>query len=93
MAIPRIETTVLAPEGVVYQGEVLAVTGTNKTGKFSILPNHTRFISLISGPVILHEKKRSAKTIEVKNGVICCRENKVSIFVGLPLAREPEKKR
>ena len=82
MAVPKLNVRVLTPTGVLYEGEVLAVSGTNATGPFAILPQHAQFISLITGPILLHEQQREAKEITLEQGVLACQDNKVEVYAG-----------
>lgn len=84
MAAPLfLETRVLTPEGFLFEGQTLAVSGTNNTGKFAILPGHANFVSIVYDTLLLHTSKHEAQEIMVNNGVLACSNNKVDIYVGI----------
>ncbi len=68
---------------VFYQGKARAISSQNKLGEFSILPEHTNFITMIfnSLSIITPEKKKI--TYQFKRGVLEISEDKVNIFLGL----------
>lgn len=78
-----LKVDVLATEGPLYQGQAIAVSATNATGPFAILPYHANFVSIITGEVFVHETRQKARQIEIKQGVIFCQDNHVQIFAGV----------
>jgi F0F1-type ATP synthase epsilon subunit len=74
----------LTPTQVVFFGEVVSVAAENEEGKFSILPNHANFISVVTGDVIVRQKdSQKLKTLDVQHGIVHCKNNEVSVFGGL----------
>lgn len=84
MASPHVlETKVASPEGVLFEGATVAVSGQNHSGPFAILPGHANFVSIIHDKIVLHTSKSEAQEITIKNGVLACRNNKVDVYVGI----------
>lgn len=80
---PLLETRVLTPDGFLFQGQTLAVSGINNTGKFSILPGHANFVSIVHGTLLLHTSKQEAQEITIEQGVLACSNNKIDVYVGI----------
>lgn len=81
--LPTLRTRVITPEGVLFDGQTIAVSGRNDTGPFSILPGHANFISITYETLILHTGRRAAQEITIQRGVLFCRENQVDVYVGI----------
>lgn len=52
MAIKLLKVLILSPKQIIYEGEALAVSSKNSTGKFDILPQHANFITLVENQPI-----------------------------------------
>ncbi len=78
-----IAITVRNREGVVYEGQVLSVSGKNEVGKFDILPIHENFISLLSGDLNIKESDGRLTSIPVGEGVLKAMANRVEVFLGI----------
>jgi len=73
---------VITPEMVLWEGAVSAVAGTNSEGPFSILPDHTRFITIIlNEPVIFHLPDKKIKEFTYNKAVLVVDNNVVTIYV------------
>lgn len=44
-----ITLAILSPQTVVWEGAVQSITGENADGVFDILPDHARFLTVVSG--------------------------------------------
>ncbi len=80
---PQMDVSVVAPEGVLFEGRAVALSAVNDAGKFDILPEHANFISLIKDNLMIRPDKRHVKEVKLDRGVLMCRNNKVNVFVGL----------
>ncbi len=60
-----------------------SISGTNSVGKFSVLPGHADFFSmLIAGPVeIVNDETVTSFTLE--SGLITVKQNEVYLFVNV----------
>lgn len=73
---------VTSPDAVEWQGEIVAVESSNSEGPFSILPDHTRFITIISGqPVTFFLPDDSTKVFTYEKAVLVAEDNVVTIYV------------
>jgi F0F1-type ATP synthase epsilon subunit len=70
-------------QGVVYEGELYAVTSYNQVGVFDILPEHSNFVSMISKKVILRRVDGRNEEINLEKGVIMVQRNNVKVFLGV----------
>lgn len=66
-----------------FRGKAEAVSSQNKLGKFDILPEHTNFITLIWGTLIIYTPDKKNFTYQFKRGLLEVSENKVNVFLGL----------
>lgn len=73
---------VMTPESVQWQGAISAVESTNSEGPFSIMPDHTRFITIISNqPVTFFLPDDSTKVFHYPEAVLVVDDNSVTIYV------------
>lgn len=69
--------------GVLFEGEVDAVSSVNDKGPFDVLPLHTNFISIITGAVELRHKGQMIKRIPLEQGVLAVREGRAEVYLGI----------
>ncbi len=81
------ELQILSPEQVILDEEVTAVSLKNEVGKFDILPQHTNFISPVQEDIIVWNG-RQRRQINIDQGIVHVKNNKVRIFTGLPNAEK-----
>ncbi len=81
--IDTINVIVRSRQGVVFEGELAAITSYNQVGIFDVLPEHSNFVSMISRKVILRKKDGKNEEINVEKGVIMVQQNKVQVFIGV----------
>jgi F0F1-type ATP synthase epsilon subunit len=70
-------------QGLIFDGELAAVTSYNTVGPFDVLPRHSNFISMINKRLILRQHDGRTDEINLDNGVMMVEENKVYIFLGI----------
>jgi len=70
-------------QGLVFSGELWAVTSYNKAGMFDILPEHANFVSMITNKIILKRDDGKRDEINVEDGVIVVEDDTVKIFIGI----------
>lgn len=75
-------------DGVLFEGEVKAISTQNRVGKYDVLPIHANFISLVNGPVLIYKKDGTTQQINVIDGVIRVVEGRAQVFVGVKAAGE-----
>ncbi|MEK7498159.1 MAG: hypothetical protein AAB656_04560 [Patescibacteria group bacterium] len=78
-----LSVTIRTSDGIVLQEEVKTLSAKNRIGKLDVLQNHANFISLIDQTLILETLKGDRKEIEVNNGILKVRENKIEVFLGV----------
>lgn len=77
-----IHTTIMSPVAQVWETEALSISAENSEGAFDILPDHARFMSLISAaPVTIELPDASSKTFTFENAVLFYEDNKATIYV------------
>lgn len=62
--------TILTPEGVVYQSEVLEVIARTKAGEIGILARHTPLLSILNPGNIVVKKEGYKRSIRATGGII-----------------------
>jgi F0F1-type ATP synthase epsilon subunit len=78
-----LQVIVRSRQGVVFEGELYAVTSYNTKGLFDVLPKHTNFISMIQKKVILRQADGRTDEISLDNGVMLVENNQVTVFLGV----------
>lgn len=72
--------------GVLFEGDVEALTSYNQRGEFDILPLHANFISIIKKEIILHAQKTSQR-LPIETGILTVRNGKVEVYLGILSSR------
>lgn len=76
------QATVITPEAVEWQGDIVAVESQNSEGPFSIMPDHTRFITIISGmPITFFLSDEETKVFNYEEAVLVVDDNSVTVYV------------
>ena len=73
-------------QGLMFEGELFAVSSFNQAGPFDVLPGHTNFISMIKDKLILRRHDGRVEEINVQDGVIMVEGDKVEVFLGITKA-------
>ena len=71
------------PEGLVFGGNVKAISSSNSAGDFDVLAYHTNFISIIKNKLVLHLPDKTEKEIPLDTGILRCYNNIVDIYLGI----------
>lgn len=77
--------TVYNQQGLIFSGEVAALSTNNEVGPLSILPGHANFISIITDQLTVFPESNQPQEIELDRGVLRVFENDVQIYVGVEL--------
>jgi F0F1-type ATP synthase epsilon subunit len=83
MTVRTITAEIRTRNGLVFSGELEALSSVNRVGPFDILPGHTNFVSMIKEKLVLHKQKGERQEIGVENGVMIVEGNKVRVFLGV----------
>ena len=78
-----LQVEVRSRQGLVFAGELHAVSAYNTKGLFDILPEHANFVSMITNKVILRRADGRVDEFNVQDGVVVVEENNVKIFLGI----------
>lgn len=82
-AAEKIHVTVRNRTQILFSDDVKSLTSKNDTGIFDILPEHSNFISLIGGSLIIGKMDGQKQEIPVRNGVIKVKDNAIYCYIDL----------
>lgn len=83
MAKRTLTAEIRSRSGMIFSGELEAVSSVNRVGPFDILPGHTNFVSMIKEKLVLHKGKGEKQELGVEDGVMIVEDNKVRVFLGV----------
>ena len=69
--------------GIIFDGEVRALSTYNAKGLFDVLPTHSNFISVLRKMLILHKTDGSKQEIHLESGIMRVLSGKIEAFVGV----------
>lgn len=69
--------------GILFEGDVDAVSSSNDAGPFDVLPLHANFISIIKEAVEVRYRGQMIKRIPVETGVLAVKEGQTEIYLGI----------
>lgn len=78
----KIKVIVRDRSGVVFDGEVDAVSSANPVGNYDVLPFHSNFITTVSVGVTIHDNGRKIREIPVEKGILRVKSDAVEIYLG-----------
>ncbi len=81
--VPELTVAVHNQDGVIYQGQVKAISSMNNLGPFDILSAHANFITLIKDKLILHHQSGQPQEVPISSGVLECLDSQVNIYLDL----------
>ena len=71
------------PFKIYYEGPAKIVSGTNKIGRFDVLPGHADFFSVMSPGEVVIETEKETVNFAVSGGIIGVRNDEVMLFVNI----------
>jgi F-type H+-transporting ATPase subunit epsilon len=81
--LPLLQTIMVDPNKIIYQGEAVRVFIPTKIGEIALLPYHTPlYTELTQGEVKIEEKNGSNQNFPVEGGIVRVKENTLKILVG-----------
>jgi F0F1-type ATP synthase epsilon subunit len=83
LAAEKIHVIVRNRNQILFNDDVKSLTSKNDTGIFDVLPEHSNFISLIGGSIIIGKLDGQKQEIPVKNGVIKVKDNAIYCYIDL----------
>jgi F0F1-type ATP synthase epsilon subunit len=81
--IQPLQVEVRSRQGLVFSGELQAVSAYNKVGLFDVLSKHANFVSMITNKLILRRTDGRVDEINVEDGVMVVEDNTVKVFLGI----------
>ncbi len=73
-----------SPFEVYFDGDAVSLSAVNETGPFDILPQHHKFLTLLSpSDLIVRLPNGSFKKIAIKRGVMHVKENQTIVFLDI----------
>ena len=79
----KINLTVKSATKILFQGEVAAVSFTNKLGPFDILPNHKNLIALVVEKITIYLDEKRKMELPITRGVVKVASNVAVVYVGI----------
>jgi F0F1-type ATP synthase epsilon subunit len=78
----QMQVVVISPDSVEWQGVATEVESENSEGPFSILPDHTRYITIINNhPITFILPDATTKVFHFKTSVLVVDDNTVTVYV------------
>jgi F0F1-type ATP synthase epsilon subunit len=80
--VSQMQVIVISPDSVEWQGIAVEVESENSEGPFSILPDHTRYITIINNhPITFILPDSTTKVFHFKTSVLVVDDNTVTVYV------------
>lgn len=76
-----IHVKVYSPFKVYYDDVAKSISGVNDTGPFDILPQHHKFMTLLSTGDLIIRTGREEKRIRITRGIMHVRNNNITVFL------------
>lgn len=74
---------ILAPDKVIFKGDIQHLSSTNQNGNFDMLPDHIPFVSLIRSYIDLLTVDNKKISYKINTAVLHCKDNFVTIFTDI----------
>ncbi|MCB1164423.1 MAG: F0F1 ATP synthase subunit epsilon [Candidatus Latescibacteria bacterium] len=81
--MPSLHCKIVAPTGVVFEGEAASLKGPGWEGRFGILPRHAPYlVRLLEGPLLLaNESKQPLYSADITGGFLLVARNQCTVLV------------
>jgi F-type H+-transporting ATPase subunit epsilon len=83
MVDQTLKVEVRSRQGLVFEGDLFAVTSYNTEGEFDVLPSHANFVSMIGKRIVLRKANGQVDELAIDNGIMMVEDNKVRVFIGI----------
>jgi F0F1-type ATP synthase epsilon subunit len=80
---PAMHIKVYSPYKVYYDNEGESISAVNATGPFDILPQHHRFMTLLSPCELLIRAKKREEKIRISGGLMHVKADQVTVFLDI----------
>lgn len=76
-----IHLKVSSPWKVLWEGEVVAISGSNADGVFDVLPDHERFLTIVSDtPIEIETTTGNRQTFTLAEALLVCVDNTAHLY-------------
>lgn len=76
----RFRAKIFSPYQTYYEGEATALSATNRTGPFDILPGHINFFSLLTGGTVVLNTGFQQLEFPISRGILRVTRDEVTLF-------------
>lgn len=87
MSTHTLQLKVMTPRETLYDGPVRSLSSVNDQGRFDILGQHSRFISVVKDELVVRDEHKKKHIFEIDSGVVHCQDDDVKVYV---LMNQPE---
>lgn len=81
--VQYLQVSVRSRQGLVFEGQAIAVTSENKKGPFDVLERHANFVTTIQKKLVIIKSGGGKMAMSVESGVMHVHKNKVLVFLGV----------
>lgn len=78
----KLHLVILRRDGLLFEGDVEAVSSKNDVGPFDILPEHGNFVSTVNQYIKIHKVGGQVEELTIDKGILRVKENRLEIFIG-----------
>jgi F0F1-type ATP synthase epsilon subunit len=79
----RLHLRVHSKEGILFDGNAMAISSYNNEGPFDVLPEHAHFISIVLKEATIYKNENDKEHLIFGKGVLKIKDNMGDIFIGL----------
>lgn len=72
--------SIITPDKLAYEGEVISVTVPGTTGSFQILKDHAAIVSTLEDGKVIVKNNNEELTLIIKGGVVEAKDNNIIIL-------------
>ncbi len=72
-----------SPFEVMYEGKARALSASNELGSFDVLPDHTKFMTLLTSGEVKILTSVDTRTFVLEHGILRVSDNTVTVFANI----------
>lgn len=76
---------IIAPDKLLFEGQVTAISSKNSKGDFDIIPDHTNFITVITEQLIIINLKGEERQFTFSTGIVHFYNGIADIYLNIDL--------
>ncbi len=77
----KMKIKVYSPYQVYFDGEATSISAVNDTGPFDILPQHHKFLTLLTPCELQIAADRGQEKIKISRGIMYVKQDRVTVFL------------